>query len=95
MKRALILLSLFIIGVAHAARRAKVDVDNTEMYRGPQKDSEVLTHLKKGQRLTASNYPTEGFYKVRTVDGMIGWVKADTLNLGPMPDLTKIHSSGE
>ncbi len=72
---------------AHAARTAVVDVDKTEMLRGPQKDSQVLTVLKKGQHVTASNYPTEGYYKVRTVDGTLGWVKANTLELGPMPDL--------
>jgi uncharacterized protein YgiM (DUF1202 family) len=74
-------------GLSHAARTAVVDVDQTDMLRGPQKSSQVLMHLKKGQRVTASNYPTEGYYKIRTVDGTLGWVKADTLELGPMPDL--------
>lgn len=83
----LILGMLGVLPQAHAARTAVVDVDQTELYRGPQKDSQVLTHLKKGQHVTASNYPTEGYYKVRTVDGTLGWVKANTLELGPMPDL--------
>jgi uncharacterized protein YgiM (DUF1202 family) len=80
-------LTLCWIAPAFAARTAIVDVDQTEMYRGPQKDSQVLQYLKKGQHVTASNYPTEGYYKVRTVDGTLGWVKASTLELGPMPDL--------
>jgi uncharacterized protein YgiM (DUF1202 family) len=80
-------LALCWIAPAFAARTAVVDVDQTEMYRGPQKDSQVLQYLKKGQHVTASNYPTEGYYKIRTVDGTLGWVKANTLELGPMPDL--------
>lgn len=72
---------------AFAARTAVVDVDQTELLRGPQKSSEVLQYLKKGQHVTASNYPTEGYFKVRTVDGTLGWVKANTLELGAMPDL--------
>jgi uncharacterized protein YgiM (DUF1202 family) len=80
-------LALCLVAPAYAARTAIVDVDQTDMLRGPQKDSEVLTHLNKGQHVTASNYPTEGFYKIRTVDGTLGWVKANTLELGPMPDL--------
>jgi uncharacterized protein YgiM (DUF1202 family) len=80
-------LAFFSTAPAFAARTAVVDVDQTEMLRGPQKNSEVLQTLKKGQHVTASNYPTEGYYKVRTVDGTLGWVKANTLELGPMPDL--------
>jgi uncharacterized protein YgiM (DUF1202 family) len=88
MKRLLVLaLSIFSMAPAFAARTAVIDVDQTEMLRGPQKNSEVLQYLKKGQHVTASNYPTEGYYKVRTVDGTLGWVKANTLELGPMPDL--------
>jgi uncharacterized protein YgiM (DUF1202 family) len=82
--------TLVLMGIAmsaHAARKATVDVDQTEMLRGPQKDAGVLMRLKKGQKITASNYPTEGYYKVRTSDGTLGWVKADSLVLGPMPDL--------
>jgi uncharacterized protein YgiM (DUF1202 family) len=78
---------LAIVTSAHAARTAVVDKDNTDLLRGPQQDAQVVTELKKGQHVTASNYPTEGYYKVRTVDGTIGWVKANTLILGPMPDL--------
>lgn len=91
MKKSAIFFSMFLaLGMAtqaRAARTAVIDVDKTELFRGPQSDSQVLTYLKKGQHVTASNYPTEGYYKVRTIDGTLGWVKANTLELGPMPDL--------
>lgn len=87
------ILSLMVVAQAHAARTALVDVDQTAMLSGPQKDSQVLAHLKKGQHVTASNYPTEGYYKIRTVDGTLGWVKANTLELGPMPDLKDAKTS--
>ncbi len=71
---------------AHAARGAKVDLPDVPMYKGPGKKYAEVMRLKKGTRLHASNYPTEGFYKVRTGAGQIGWVKAETLLLDPMPE---------
>jgi uncharacterized protein YgiM (DUF1202 family) len=65
---------------AQAARLATVD-RVTKLYKGPKETSQVLRELPKGTRLTASTYPTEGFYKVRTVQKELGWVKADILVL--------------
>lgn len=79
-----------LLGVssAYAARTAIVDVDAIDLLTVPKPKAASILKLKKGTKLAASNYPTEGYYKVRTSDGTLGWVKADTLELGPMPDLT-------
>ena len=74
---------------ARAARHGKVDVDGTEVLGAPRKSANVLMKLKVGQKVMVSNYPTEGYYKVRTSNGTLGWVKADSLILGPLPDLSQ------
>lgn len=80
---------------AWAARRAVVDAAEVEVRKGPTDESEILAKLSKGSQLAVSNYPTEGFYKVRTPKGEIGWVKADTLVLGALPDLKGNSNSSE
>lgn len=67
--------------VTRAAQVAVVDVDGTSFLDGPQKGATIVLKLKKGTRLDVSNYPTEGYYKARTMDHKLGWVKADTLDL--------------
>src|SRR4051812_17938488 len=79
MRRSLLLALLACFpGVAFAAKLATVDQE-TPLRKGPSEKSVSVRKLRKGIRLTISNYPTEGFYKVRTVRNEIGWVKADTL----------------
>ena len=85
-----VLILLFCCSSAWAARNAVVDVD-TDLFSIPKAKATTLERLKKSAHVTASNYPTEGFYKVRAPDGTLGWVKADTLELGPMPDLSSNH----
>lgn len=88
MKNAFALLALiFITSSAYAARSAVVDVE-TDLLTVPKNTASSVTRLKKGTKVAASNYPTEGYYKVRTPEGTLGWVKGNTLILGPMPDLT-------
>jgi hypothetical protein len=67
-------------GVAHAARNATVDGKNIQLYASPDKSSQVLGTLDDGEALQVSNYPTQGFYKVRTASGDIGWVLAAAIN---------------
>lgn len=78
-------LALLIPAVALGARFAKVDDDNVVVYQGPSEKSDILAKVKKGTRLYASNLPTEGYYKVRTAAGVVGWIKADVLELEPVP----------
>lgn len=66
---------------AGAAQLAIVDVDKTPLYEMPNTSSKVQIPLKKGQKLAASTYPLNGYYKVKTGNGLIGWVTSETLIL--------------
>jgi hypothetical protein len=70
---------------ALAARAGTVDEDQAELYEGPGKKYKVLEKVSKGTSIAASNFPTEGFYKVKTASGSTGWMSADALVLGPPP----------
>jgi hypothetical protein len=74
---------------AQAARGAIVDLDALDVRQGPGPRFKSLEKLGKGDPVTASNQPIEGYYKVRTASGTIGFVPADTLVLQPT------HSSDE
>jgi hypothetical protein len=67
-----------------AARGAVVDVEGLEMRRGPGQKYGLIQRLSRGMHLVVSNYPTEGFYKVRTLKGEVGFVQADSLILAPL-----------
>ncbi len=73
----------FLGQLALAAQSATVDVDQLEIYDGPGKQYHVIDHLSKGMGVSASNLPTQGFYKIRTGTGQLGWVAADSLVLHP------------
>lgn len=70
---------------AHASRPATVDVENVELREGPGVAYRVIDRLPKGSPVAASNEPTENYYKIRTSAGLIGFVKADSLILQPIP----------
>jgi opacity protein-like surface antigen len=74
--------------LAYAARGAVVDVEAVELREGPGTSYKTVETLARGASVTASNQPTEGYYKVRAASGAIGFVQADTLVLEPMPDLS-------
>ena len=77
---------------AWAARAGVVDVEGAEVFEGPGKGYRLVDKLHKGAQVAASNIPTEGFLKIRTTTGVVGWVQADALVLGgegesaPSPD---------
>ncbi len=72
--------AVFMIPVAAmAARPARVDLDLVEVREGPNQKYPVLFTLSKGEGLAAANVPIEGYYKIRAMDGRIGWVPADSL----------------
>ena len=64
---------------AWAAKPARVDVENLQVREGPNETSSVLGILTLGTGVAASNYPLEGYYKIRMPDGQVGWVPADAL----------------
>jgi hypothetical protein len=79
-----IALSLSAAG-AQAAQWARVIDDQVDFYDGPTRKHHSLRKLSKGTMLQASNYPTEGYYKVRLQDGTIGWIKGAVLLLKGTP----------
>lgn len=66
---------------AHAARPARVEVDGAQVLSGPSIGSPVVTTVRRGAAIAASNLPTEGFYKVRLGTGEVGWMSAESLVL--------------
>lgn len=62
-----------------AARSGRIDVDGVDLYNGPGEGYEVIDQLPQGAPITASNFPTEGYYKIRTSTGRVGWVEADSI----------------
>src|SRR3954453_20346412 len=78
---------------AWAARGARVDDEDVPVYVNPDAKSKVLTRLKQGIEIVASNLPTQGFYKVRLRNKTVGWIAADTLALRPIPTATPSPSN--
>lgn len=80
---------------AFAARMAIVESLHVEVREAPRQDSNVIIKLKKGDVVTASNLPTEGFYKIRTEDEeVVGWVSGTALSFVDA-DPTTLVSVGE
>lgn len=79
-------LMVFPAHVAFAARGAVVDVDSVELRDGPGPQHKAVETLARGAAVTASNQPIEGYFKVRTASGAIGFVQADMLVLQPLPN---------
>ena len=75
------------------ARPAEVDKDKVRVHENPHKMSRVLETLSRSTVIAVSNVPTEGFHKVRTPSGKIGWVIAEELALGPIPSPEAIARS--
>jgi hypothetical protein len=69
-----------------AAKNATVLGNGVVLLAGPDKSSEVLGHLANGESIEISNYPTQGFYKVRTGNGQVGWIDSAGVNKeAPLP----------
>jgi len=74
-------LSALFCSFANAAQPGRIEVDNAEIRQGPGPKFRVFQTIKKGTPLAISNFPTEGYYKIRTSDGVVGWVKSDSIFL--------------
>ena len=80
MKRVLwVLVWILFCLSAIAAQPARVDEAGTPLYETLGKNKQVVQQLPRGAPVAASNYPTNGYYKVRTSDGKVGWIHADHL----------------
>ncbi len=73
-----------------AARPARVITGTAEVYADPSAESTVLETLQFDAALAVSNVATEGFFKVRTADGKVGWISSTVLKLeGEAPEMTE------
>lgn len=70
--------------VANASRLATVEGEGADVYENPNITSKVLEKLPPKTEIAASNFPTEGFHKVRTPTGALGWVEVKFLVLQPL-----------
>lgn len=70
---------------ASAARLGVIDPSKASVLEEPKKDSRVLEDLKKGDRVAASNFPLQGYHKIRTAAGTVGWIEENSLVLQPIP----------
>lgn len=62
-----------------AAKPAVVDVDELELMDGPGPRHQVIDKLKKGSSVMSSNLPIDGYFKIRTSGGRVGFVPGDSL----------------
>lgn len=67
---------------ASAAQLGSVQGSGAELKSQPSRVSETIETLKKGEILQLSNFPTQGFYKVRSSSGNVGWVEVGSLSSG-------------
>ncbi|HLE01446.1 MAG TPA: SH3 domain-containing protein [Bdellovibrionota bacterium] len=72
-----VLASLEFSCSAWAARETVIENPDAELRQGPGKKFSRLAKLPAGTWVTASNYPIDGYYKIRTLKGQVGWVSAD------------------
>lgn len=83
----------------YAAQLATVDIEAVEVRDGPGSKFSTVETISKNRKIAVSNLPTEGFFKVRTPSGKIGWIPSDSVTLGKIsedPEITeaKTGSSG-
>ena len=74
---------------SHAARVARVEKQDGStdavIFELPSVQAPTVGKIKRGKFVSASNQPTQGFYKVRTQDGRIGWISDQDLSFPPPP----------
>ncbi len=81
--------SIFYCLSAEAARVGTVDAEQIEVRQKPDLTSTVLEQLPRGSPIQASNHPAEGFHKIRTQSGILGWVPVNSLHLEPAPSVSE------
>ena len=81
MKSWMVCLSMIISLEASAALPARVEKGDLKVHAAPHATAKVLFVVPEGSAFEASNYPIEGFYKIRLEDGSVGWAPADQVTL--------------
>jgi hypothetical protein len=64
---------------ALAAQIGKVITDKASILEFPQKSARVVGTVRKGMAYPVSNFPTEGFYKLKTASGDYGWISGNDI----------------
>ena len=82
---------LFTSQFALAARVGMVAVEQAEVLDAPSRSASTVETIPKGAPVGASNVPTDGFFKVRTPSGRVGWVHGSKLSLQEAPSLQDIE----
>lgn len=72
---------------AWAARGGVVDADEGRVFEKPNQKSKVIETLRRKTPIAASNLPINGFYRVRTPSGQLGWMVGEDLELQPAPEV--------
>ena len=91
---------LAALGVAFffltAARPARIITGDAKVFSEPRGDAEVLETLEHDAPIAVSNQPTEGFFKVKTTGGKVGWISASVIQVeGESPDEGQIQEVRE
>lgn len=71
----------FATPAAQAAQVAQVIADEAVLHEYPQASSRALVRIQKGEQITVSNLPTEGFYKARAKTGEVGWLSGNDIHV--------------
>ncbi len=79
-----IVVSVYLSSSVFAARKAAVNSE-TDVFEKSNPNSQVIDTLSEGSSIKTSNFPRNGFYKVRTPGGKIGWVMEDALDFQSAP----------
>ena len=78
MKKLILMMAVFGQG-ALAAQIGKVVSDKASIFEFPQKSARVVGNVRKGMTYPVSNFPTEGFYKLKTASGDYGWISGNDI----------------
>ncbi len=70
---------LILTRLASAAQFATVGDGGAVVFEGPTPESRTLSRLELGDRVSAANVPIQGYFKVRTRSGQIGWISTQSL----------------
>lgn len=81
MKALWVILSLTFATVTQAALPARIVKGDLKIFAAPNTAAKVLATLPEGTAFEASNYPIDGFYKVRLDDGLVGWAQMGLVTL--------------
>jgi uncharacterized protein YgiM (DUF1202 family) len=79
MKTFLLGCTLFLGSMAYAAQNGSVVIKDAKIHEFPKSDSKVLESLSENAKVVVSNQPTEGFYKIRTSLGQMGWISGQEI----------------